>query len=496
MANVQLSNIIIGINRGNVLACDPVGNFQVFGHGVTPPADYQNDCEIVKAKVIQFINNNKDAFQPNLVDAFEQQLKKTRSILSRPSSFPRFLEFFLRFIKKPPLNRQFEDKQFLETLFNSINLTRNSRSYPLSQSLSEAANSCSTNYSPSNAFSVPEAEHNAFDTNPAIISSDPSTVALTEHVATKHEIPQNGQINQIVSINPPPPPLPPPPPPTQRKPLGATSQTKTTSFLENSQVRSEADYYTLESKKLKRKLKERANPSGFYSYKINPEEAKLATAINEKIKTILDRLEKSEPTTLQDANIQELIQSMKNDLQKNEIIIKGSSTAIAGIHVNGNNGVRTFLPEFISVANKLTNQEIQFVIGQYFNGIAPTQTHPDYAIYKLFQCDLDIIFSQWDTLSTGEIAQEFSLFKDTWNDYLKKQLKSLLGLLINRQNPNLYQVSNNQKEPIYQRVSYEDYLTKPKQKVVQQELNEQPTDVLSELTNSKRFQSKKTSSRV
>jgi hypothetical protein len=238
-------------------------------------------------------------------------------------------------------------------------------------------------------------------------------------------------------------------------------------------IKTEAEHEKAELARLKRNRETRANPSYLYAYKVNLQSAKTATSVKKELESSLTDLRKH-PGATTDAIIVNLILKQEAKIKDCDADIQGTPTAMPSISSDSRSGVITIDSTFVAATKNLTNQEIQFILGQYFDGRAPTESQATYQTYSLYKDDLDEIFRQWDVLSTGEIGEIFGKHKTEWNDYLRKDFKGLLYLLIFRQFPKRYTFSNAPLEnPKHQPVSYEVYQEKMKHSKIKTKLETQ-----------------------
>jgi hypothetical protein len=394
LENLQLTTIINGLEPGHLIACDRNNNFHTFNASLSLPTGYQSDCQTVRESVKNFIQNHNGLLQPTLLDSLEQKCRRIKaiSISTQPSIFWNFLAYFFRFINRTPNNRQLADNQFLETLIQMINQAK-------------------TSYSPSAATSYP---------SPNGPPPPP---------------PPNG-----APPPPPPPPngkLPPPPPPMTPGPeLFDSSINPTPAKLSAEQQRAQ---------RLREEMAKRANPARFFSA---PTEGAAALKLIEEIVKEAKKPKYNIPPS-------NFIQYLEETRAKQDLEVKQNCKTIKSMQTSSN-GIKDFHSEFLPAAANLTNQEIIFLIGQFFEGKMPTEGDSNYQLFEklknLYEKDpsrttnrlkIDLsqvlrdIFIEYEK-TPPECREEFSKYKESWNLYLSRELEGFIFLLGNRADPVKY----------------------------------------------------------
>lgn len=211
---------------------------------------------------------------------------------------------------------------------------------------------------------------------------------------------------------------------------------------------------------LERNLKERANFLSFYEVSPPKNEKEL-----EKLKTQLEAdigkfnvIKGSVPEQMK-KQIEGWIADKQKELDSVEEQLKGTTKAIKGLQEGH------FSSEFLSKAQKLTNEEIKFILLQFFDGKAPSEPIAnaeetnvrDMVKYRCYIGNkefFDEILPEWDTLSASESGKAFAEHRQGWDNYLSGGVTPFIQVLNKRKLP----VKNidHLKTPEYKAVSFEE----------------------------------------
>jgi hypothetical protein len=285
------------------------------------------------------------------------------------------------------------------------------------------------------------------------------------------------------NMPPPPPPPPsiggPPPPPPPPGGVGASVQQPQQQVVKSP----EQKHVEAENRRLQRSLEQRARPDQFYiKFDVPKELTDKVASLEAKIATFTAEIVKlgGDPAT------SPIIVGYKAKLAKAQDNIKNSQrepqpiknpVKFIGVAASG------YEPGFISKANKLTNDELRFILAQLFDGKTPSQDHPTYSIYNRYKEVFEDAFGKWSALKKTEAGKEFSKHSTEWNKYLQDDggLIGFAELLKNRLNPLLtppqgdtYEVVEGTKKKVSKEPKYEVKPFNQRKERVIPELSEAP----------------------
>ncbi|CUI15652.1 Conserved hypothetical protein [Candidatus Protochlamydia naegleriophila] len=253
------------------------------------------------------------------------------------------------------------------------------------------------------------------------------------------------------------PPPPPPPPRPQPQPLAPMSMLASQA---KPSLTPEQKHDENQKRILERNLKERANPLNFYDVS-RPKNEKQLEKQQTQFKADISKfnlVKGSVPGHIK-MQIEGWIAEKQKELDSIEEQLKGTTKAIKGLQEGH------FNSDFLSKAQKLTNEEIKFILLQFLDGKVPSQPSTNgeesnvrdvlkYRCYTSNKEFFDEILPEWEALSTSEIGKAFAPHKQGWDNYLSGGVTPFMQILSKRKLP----VKNidHLKTPEYKAVSFEE----------------------------------------
>lgn len=203
---------------------------------------------------------------------------------------------------------------------------------------------------------------------------------------------------------------PPTPPPPPAAPIAPTLPPTTAPTLSE-----EEQHAVNEANRLERLLKERANPDSFYIITPSNNAATLTIQIAERqkeIQKLLSFKQGLQGKLLNDLN--EFINEKEEKIRE----LKAGLNDVRPIQAFEINTPSKLSLNFLQKVQKLTNDEIAFLLGQYFDSKKPANSHANFQDYQNNKALFDAIFARWDALKNTNGMEFFEANKDGWNNYL------------------------------------------------------------------------------